>query len=88
MKKGTAGLLLGIAAIMGGLEHPMYDDDPTSKRGKNPLRPEDINLNTKKIIPKGCQVYNINGVEIIAINEKSAIKKYNKKINNGTKFIV
>lgn len=45
---------------------------------KNPLRPEDINVNIKKIVPRGCKVYNINGVEIIALNEKSAIRKYNK----------
>jgi hypothetical protein len=32
----------------------------------------------KKIIPKGCKVYNVEGKEIVAISEKSAIKKYNK----------
>lgn len=53
--------------------------DLPSERGRNNLRPEDIDMTPpKRIIPKGCQVYNINGVEIIAINEKSAIKKYKK----------
>lgn len=48
-------------------------------REKNSLRPEDINLTPKKrIIPKGCQVFVIEGVEIVAINEKSAIRKYKK----------
>lgn len=46
---------------------------------RNPLRPEDIDVTPKKcIIPKGCSVYNINGKEIIALNEKSAIRKANK----------
>lgn len=53
--------------------------DLPSERGRNNLRPEDIDMTPpKRIIPKGCQVYNINGVKIIAINEKSAIKKYKK----------
>lgn len=53
--------------------------DLPSERGRNILHPEDIDMTPpKRIIPKGCQVYNINGVEIIAINEKSAIKKYKK----------
>jgi hypothetical protein len=76
----NVGALLGMVAAMGGLDSPMYD--PTSNRGTNPLRPEDIKLNTKRIIPKGCQVYNINGVEIVAISEKSAVKKYNKKFGS------
>lgn len=57
--------------------------DMPSERGKNYLRPEDIDMTPpKKIIPKGCQVFNINGKEIIAINEKSAQKKYQKKFGN------
>jgi hypothetical protein len=86
MKKGTAGLYLAIAGLLGGFDSMPDMSDPTSKKGNNPLRPEDIKLNTKKIIPKGCKVYNINGVEIVAISEKSAIKKYNKQISNVTKL--
>ena len=57
--------------------------DIPSERGKNNLRPEDIDMTPpKKIIPKGCQVFNINGKEIVAINEKSAQKKYQKKFGN------
>ena len=53
--------------------------DLPSERGRNNLRPEDIDMTPpKKIIPKGCQVFNINGKEIVAINEKSAQKKYQK----------
>ena len=74
-----ANVLLALAQILGGFDS-VYE--PTSKERKNPLKPEDIKLNTKRIIPKGCQVYNINGEEIVAISEKSAIKKYNKKFGN------
>jgi hypothetical protein len=57
----------------------MYDVELTSERGKNNLRPEDIDMTPpKKIIPKGCKVYNVEGKEIVAISEKSAMKKYNK----------
>lgn len=53
--------------------------DLPSKRGRNNLRPEDIDMTPpNKIIPKGCKVYNINGVEIVAMNQKSAQKKYEK----------
>lgn len=58
--------------------------DLPSERGRNNLRPEDIDMTPpKKIIPKGCQVFNINGKEIVAINEKSAQKKY-QKLFGGT----
>lgn len=58
--------------------------DMPSEWGRNNLRPEDIDMTPpKKIIPKGCQVFNINGKEIIAINEKSAQKKY-QKLFGGT----
>jgi hypothetical protein len=75
-----ASVLSALTQILGGFDS-MYD--PTSKKGTNPLKPEDIKLNTKRIIPKGCQVYNINGEEIVAISEKSAIKKYNKKFGGS-----
>ena len=53
--------------------------DLPSERGRNNLRPEDIDMTPpKKIIPKGCKVFNINGKEIVAMNEKSARKKYEK----------
>jgi hypothetical protein len=79
MKKGTAGLLLGIAAIMGHFDSMPDMREPKSKRGNNPIKPEDIKLNNKQILPKGCQMFNINGVDIVAINQKNAINKYNKK---------
>ena len=32
----------------------------------------------KRVIPKGCKLFRIYGVEIVAISEKSARKKYDK----------
>ena len=40
-----------------------------------------IPLNPKKIIPKGCQEFDINGHKIIALSYKRALVKYNK-LNN------
>lgn len=76
-KKGLS--VLGIAAMLSSLDS-MADYDPTSNsRGSNTLKPEEINTKPKrKIIPKGCKKYIIDGFEIIAINEKSAIRKFNK----------
>ena len=57
--------------------------DLPSERKRNNLRPEDIDMTPpKKIIPKGCQVFNINGKEIVAMNEKSAQKKYQKQFGS------
>jgi hypothetical protein len=43
------------------------------------LKPEDIDVTPKsKPMPKGCKVFLIEGIEIIALNEKSARKKYSK----------
>jgi hypothetical protein len=77
--KGGISTLLALTHALGGFDSIPDINYPSSKKGTNPLKPEDIKLNTKRIIPKGCQVYNINGEEIVAISEKSAIKKYNKK---------
>ncbi|MFY8162438.1 MAG: hypothetical protein ACOVNU_13980 [Candidatus Kapaibacteriota bacterium] len=46
---------------------------------KSSLKPEDIDVKPKpKVIPKGCKVFIIEGKEIIAINEKSAKRKFLK----------
>lgn len=45
------------------------DNIPLRRKDPQPL---------KKHIPNGCQLFNIQGVEIVAINKKSAIKKFNK----------
>jgi len=36
----------------------------------------------KKPVPKGCLEYSFFGVTVIALNEKSAIRKCQKKIEN------
>jgi len=66
--------------VWGAMMAMMYDVELPSERGRNNLRPEDIDMTPpKKIIPKGCKVFNINGKEIVAISEKSAMKKYKKQ---------
>lgn len=63
---------MAMALLMGG-----------SADNSNPLRPQDINVMPKEpIIPKGCKKYvfkeSFGVLEVIALNEKSAMKKYNK----------
>jgi hypothetical protein len=70
-----ANMLGGVSMMANMLDSPY---DPSSKRGTNPLRPEDIKIENKRVIPKGCKVFTINGVEIVAINEKNAMRKYKK----------
>ena len=70
--KGASLLALFAAAI--------FNDFDSSPRGKNQLTPKDIKIGSReKLIPKGCKKFNINGVEIIASNEKNAIRKYQQK---------
>ena len=68
---------MGLLAMSGLLSSVMQQQFDLGER--NNLKPEDIDVKPKKkLIPKGCKVYDIEGVEIVALNEKSAIKKYNK----------
>ncbi len=39
----------------------------------------------KKIIPKGCSLFVIEGKEIIALNYKNALKKFNKQSHETKK---
>ena len=76
MKKGL-GMLAMAYAIMADLNSPL------DKNSKSDLRPEDIDVSPKKkIIPNGCKKYvfkeSFGTLEVIAMNEKSAMKKYNK----------
>lgn len=72
-----------ISALLYGLLLASAHDNylPINRKGKNDLHPDDIKIAKKKPIPKGCQKFNINGIEIIATNEKNAIRKYNS-LNN------
>lgn len=49
-----------------------------SSRGYSRVTKEIVKKNIKKPIPKGCQEFTIDGVTVIALNEKSALKKIAK----------
>lgn len=73
MKKNL-GLLTALALMSGGFG---------SAENSNDLRPRDIDVKPKEpVIPKGCKKYvfkeSFGTLEVIAMNEKSAIRKYNK----------
>jgi hypothetical protein len=76
MKKGIySTYMLAVALIMADSE---FNNHPPNKRkNKMPGNPAP----KKKIIPKGCAIFTIEGVEIIATNEKNALRKY-KNITN------
>lgn len=42
--------------------------------------PEDVEPR-KKVIPNGCQEYTFHGITVIAVSEKSARKKIERKLN-------
>ena len=71
---------LAYVAMMAALLSSSYE---TGENNSNPLRPEDIDVTPKEpIIPKGCKKYvfkeSFGTLEVIAMNEKSAKKTYNK----------
>ena len=73
MKKNL-GLLTALALMLGSAG---------SAQNSNDLRPEDIDVKPKEpVIPKGCKKYvfkkSFGTLEVIAMNEKSAMKKYDK----------
>ena len=83
--KGKLGLLSMTAALIGG-GFGMDNE-------KNSIRPEDIDTTPKEpIIPKGCQKYvfkeSFGTLEVIATNEKSAMKKYNKWCAANSQVVV
>lgn len=54
-------------------------------RGKNPLRPEDLDMTPKPpVVPKGCKLYKFDdGFETVASSEKSARKKHEKYLKKS-----
>ena len=73
MKKNL-GLLTALSLMSG---------DFGSAKNSNKLRPQDIDVKPKEpVIPKGCKKYvfkeSFGTLEVIAMNEKSAMKKYKK----------
>lgn len=89
MKKGMIGknglgFMLYAYALLEGMNR-MYEDFPDPK-AKNRLHPSDIKIGeVKKPVPKGCKIYTIEGVEIVASNEKNAIRKYHSQTKNNPK---
>lgn len=71
--------LYGLTAMEHAREHQEFMQDISK-----PITKKKVNLNNKvkKIIPNGCKEYVFNEsfgtLRVIAINEKSALKKYNK----------
>lgn len=86
MKKGL-GMIAIAAALMADLNSPL------DRNSKSDLRPEDIDVKPKEpVIPKGCKKYvfkeSFGTLEVIAINEKSALKKYKKWCATNSRDIV
>ena len=78
---------LGMLAVMSMMMGSEYANN------SNDLRPEDIDTRLKEPpIPKGCQKYvyteSFGTLEVIALNEKSALRKYNKWCNANSRFVV
>jgi hypothetical protein len=76
MKKSFG--LMAMALALGGCLDGMSMPTNNSKKSI-----DDIDFSPKKApIPKGCQKYvfkeSFGTLEVIALNEKSALKKYNK----------
>lgn len=77
--KGKIGMLTLIAAMMGG----------NYAENSNDLQLKDIDVKPKEpIIPKGCKKYvfkeSFGTLEVVAMNKKSAMKKYNKWYDANT----
>lgn len=82
MKKGLGMIVMG-AALMSDLNSPL------DRNSKSDLRPEDIDVKPKEpVIPKGCKKYvfkeSFGTLEVVAMNKKSAMKKYNKWYDANT----
>lgn len=78
---------LGMLAVMSMMMGSEYADN------SNSIKTEDIDTRPKEPpIPKGCQKYvykeSFGTLEVIALNEKSALRKYNKWCNANSKFVV
>lgn len=73
MKK--SGLMLAMASMMMSLDNPYSHIEKRTKITSHSSMTED-----EKMIKKGLKKFYVgNGIHIWALNEKTAIKKYNKK---------
>ena len=82
MFKGEAVQMIStMAAMLGGMDYPNHND-------KNGLTPDQIDVTPHpKKIPMGCKEFVFSSdehghIRIVALNEKSALKKYQNKILN------
>lgn len=73
----AASKLAALANMMMAMGNVNGFPYPSDRRSD--LRPEDIDVTPKTVLQKGMKRFVIEGVEIYAINEKNAIKKYNKQ---------
>lgn len=77
MKNKTALLGLMAMAMATDMRFSSQVSEETLKKGKYvPTKP--------KVIPKGCKEFEFEGFKCIALNEKSAIKKYQKFLKTRT----
>jgi hypothetical protein len=72
--KNSASKLAALASMM--MAMGSVSDWPTDR--ENDLKPEDIDVTQHTVVQRGMKRFVIEGVEIFAINEKNAIKKFNK----------
>jgi hypothetical protein len=89
ISKGKMGALATMAMMLGGLGGV----DGFRYGSKEKRKDKDIDLRPKNPpIPKGCQKYvfkeSFGTLEVIAINEKSAMKKYNKWCAENSQAVV
>lgn len=77
MKNKSALLGFMAMAMATDMNFSSQISDETLKKGKYiPVKP--------KAIPKGCSKFSFDGFECIAINEKSALRKYNNYLKTIT----
>ena len=73
----TRGKMAAMMAMY-GLAIAMNESESIPKR----TIVNDIPRKKTRLIPKGCKVFNIDGIEVIALNEKSAKKKISKMLSS------
>lgn len=77
MRNKGALLAFAAMAMATDMRFSSQISDETLKNGKHiPVKP--------KVIPKGCSKFSFDGFECIAINEKSALRKYNAYLKTIT----
>lgn len=78
--KKIIGLVSALSALALAADSPAL-----GHIGKNPLRPEDIDVTPKPpVVPKGCKLYKFDdGFETVASSEKSAKRKHEKYLKKS-----